>query len=81
MVAGLEMMRYKPCIQRQKMFYWEQKGEECCRDRLSGNPQHEDYPYRNQIGHTGRHEESLAIHEREKAHRSLPLFLREFWSI
>lgn len=27
MVAGLEMMRYKPCIQRQKMFYWEQKGK------------------------------------------------------
>lgn len=23
MVAGLEMMRYKPCIQRQKMFSWE----------------------------------------------------------
>ena len=57
------------------------EGEECCRDRLSRNPQHEDYPYRNQIGHSGRHEESLAIHEREKAHRSIPLFLREFWSI
>lgn len=27
MVAGLEMMRCKPCIQRQKMFYWEQKGK------------------------------------------------------
>lgn len=27
MVAGLEIMRYKPCIQRQKMFYWEKKGK------------------------------------------------------
>ncbi len=27
MVAGLELMRYKPCIQRQKMFYWEKKGK------------------------------------------------------
>ena len=26
MVAGLEILRYKPCIQRQKMFYWEKKG-------------------------------------------------------
>lgn len=26
MVAGLEIMRYKPCVQRQKMFYWEKKG-------------------------------------------------------
>lgn len=26
MVAGLEIMRNKPCIQRQKMFYWEKKG-------------------------------------------------------
>lgn len=26
MVAGLEIMRYKPCIQRQKMYYWEKKG-------------------------------------------------------
>ena len=34
-----------------------------------------------QFGNSGRHEESLAIHEREKAHRSIPLFLREFWII
>ena len=27
MVAGLEIMRNKPCIQRQKMFYWEKKGK------------------------------------------------------
>lgn len=27
MVAGLEIMRYRPCIQRQKMFYWEKKGK------------------------------------------------------
>lgn len=27
MAAGLELMRYKPCIQRQKMFYWEKKGK------------------------------------------------------
>lgn len=26
MVAGLEIMRNKPCIQRQKLFYWEKKG-------------------------------------------------------
>lgn len=26
MVAGLEIMHNKPCIQRQKMFYWEKKG-------------------------------------------------------
>ena len=26
MVAGLEILRYKPCIQRHKMFYWEKKG-------------------------------------------------------
>lgn len=26
MVAGLELMRYKPCVQRQKMFFWEKKG-------------------------------------------------------
>lgn len=26
MVAGLELMRYKPCIQRQKMFFWEKTG-------------------------------------------------------
>ena len=35
MAAGLELMRYKPCIQLQKMFYWEKKGENRCRDRLS----------------------------------------------
>lgn len=27
MVAGLEIARNKPCIQRQKMFYWEKKGK------------------------------------------------------
>ena len=27
MVAGLEILRNKPCIQRQKMFFWEQKGK------------------------------------------------------
>ncbi len=27
MVAGLEILRNKPCIQRQKMFYWEKKGK------------------------------------------------------
>lgn len=27
MVAGLEILRYKPCIQRQKMFFWEKKGK------------------------------------------------------
>lgn len=27
MVAGLEIMRNKPCIQWQKMFYWEKKGK------------------------------------------------------
>ena len=27
MVAGLEIMRNEPCIQRQKMFYWEKKGK------------------------------------------------------
>lgn len=27
MVAGLEIMRNKPCIQRQKMLYWEKKGK------------------------------------------------------
>lgn len=27
MVAGLEIMRNKPCIQRQKMYYWEKKGK------------------------------------------------------
>ncbi len=26
MVAGLEIMRNKPCVQRQKMFFWEKKG-------------------------------------------------------
>ncbi len=26
MVAGLEIVRNKPCVQRQKMFYWEKKG-------------------------------------------------------
>lgn len=26
MVAGLELMRYKPCVQRQKMFFWEKTG-------------------------------------------------------
>ena len=26
MVAGLEILRNKPCIQRQKMFYWEKTG-------------------------------------------------------
>ena len=26
MLAGLEIMRNKPCVQRQKMFYWEKKG-------------------------------------------------------
>lgn len=44
----------------------EKEGKECCRDRLSRNSQYEDYPYRNQIRHTRRHEESMAIHEREK---------------
>lgn len=27
MVAGLEIARNKPCIQRQKLFYWEKKGK------------------------------------------------------
>lgn len=26
MVAGLELLRNKPCVQRQKMFYWEKSG-------------------------------------------------------
>ena len=26
MVAGLEIMRYKPAVQRQKMYYWEKTG-------------------------------------------------------
>lgn len=26
MVAGLELLRSKPCVQRQKMFYWEKSG-------------------------------------------------------
>lgn len=26
MVAGLELLRKKPCVQRQKMFYWEKSG-------------------------------------------------------
>lgn len=27
MVAGLEIMRNKPCVQREKMFFWEKKGK------------------------------------------------------
>ena len=26
MVAGLEILRSKPCVQRQRMFYWEKNG-------------------------------------------------------
>ena len=26
MVAGLELLRNEPCVQRQKMFYWEKSG-------------------------------------------------------
>ena len=54
------------------------EGKECCRDRLSRNSQYEDYPYRNQIRHTRRHEESMAIHEREKAHRCFRCSLENF---
>lgn len=78
MVAGLEMMRYKPCIQRQKMFYWEQKGKSVAEIDYLEIHNMKITPIEIKSGTSGRHEESLAIHEREKAHRSLPLFLREF---
>ena len=74
MVAGLEIMRNEPCIQRQKMFYWEKNGKSVAEIDYLEIHNMKITPYRNQIRHTRRHEESMAIHEREKTHRCLPLF-------
>lgn len=64
MVAGLEIMRNKPCVQRQKMFFWEKKGNSVAEVDYLGIHNTKVIPVEVKSRHAGRHEKPLDVHAR-----------------
>ena len=73
MVAGLEIMRNKPCVQREKMFFWEKKGKSVAEIDYLDIYNMKITPIEIKSGTQGGDEESLAVYEREETYASFSL--------